>query len=119
MKVIQACVSRNENHREDDEDNVDTVIFSRGSLVATKLVPVVSTAHLVVRRLIGITRQARTLGATRTYPKSEGSSMTCSIRVTLRGSRGASTIPLTFTSPEHRTTLLYVLQRSHKPPSHL
>jgi hypothetical protein len=46
-------------------------------LVATKLVPVVSTAHLVVRWLIGFTRQAHTLGTTRTYPKSEGSSMTC------------------------------------------
>ena len=40
------------------------------------LVPVVSTAHLVVRRLIGIIHHAHTLGAARTYPKSEGSSMT-------------------------------------------
>ena len=32
MEVIQACVARNANHREDDEDNVDTVIFSRGLL---------------------------------------------------------------------------------------
>jgi hypothetical protein len=38
-------------------------------LVATKLVPVVSTTHLVVRRLIGITRQAHTLGTARTYPQ--------------------------------------------------
>jgi hypothetical protein len=38
-------------------------------LVATKLVPVVSTAHLVIRWLIGITRQAHTLGTARTYPK--------------------------------------------------
>ena len=28
MKVIQAYVARKANHREDDEDNVDTVIFS-------------------------------------------------------------------------------------------
>jgi hypothetical protein len=27
MKVIQACVSWNANHREDDEDNVDMMIF--------------------------------------------------------------------------------------------
>ena len=45
-------------------------------VLANTLVPVVSTAHLVVRRLIGITRQVRTSGAARTYPLSEGSSMT-------------------------------------------
>ena len=59
------------------------------------LVPVVSTAHLVVWRLIGITRQARTLGTARTYPESEGSLMTRFTRVALRGSRGASTMSLT------------------------
>ena len=64
-------------------------------MLANTLVPVVSTAHLVVRRLIGITHQARTLGIARTYPKSEGSSMTCFTRVALRGSCGASTMPLT------------------------
>ena len=69
-------------------------------MVATKLVPVVSTAHLVVRRLISITR---TPGAARTYPLSEGSSMTCFTRVALRGSRGASIIPLTNPPLEHRT----------------
>ena len=64
-------------------------------MFANTLVPVVLTAHLVVRQLIGITRQTRTLGIARTYPKSEGSSMTRSTRVALRGSRGASTMPLT------------------------
>jgi hypothetical protein len=34
---------------------------------ANMLVPVVSAAHLVVRRLIGITHQARTSGTVRTY----------------------------------------------------
>ena len=59
------------------------------------LVPVVLTAHLVVQRLIGIIYQARTSGAARTYPGSEGSSMTHFTKVALRGSRGASTMPLT------------------------
>ena len=64
-------------------------------MVDTKLVPVVSTAYLVVRRLIGITHQARTSGTARTYPESEGSLMTHFSRVALRGSRGVSTMPLT------------------------
>ena len=72
-------------------------------MLANTLVPVVSTAHLMVWWLIGITRQARMSGATRTYPGSEGSSMTRFTKVALRGSRGASTMPLTSTSPEHRT----------------
>jgi hypothetical protein len=96
MKVIQACVSRNANHREDDEDNVDTVIFlSRFTWLPPSYVPVVLTAHLVVRQLIDITHQACMSGTTRTYSKSEGSSMTRSTRVALRGSYGASTMPLT------------------------
>ena len=64
-------------------------------MLANMLVPVVSTAHLVVRQLISITRQARTSGTIRTYPKSEGSSMARFTRVALRGSRGVSTMPLT------------------------
>jgi hypothetical protein len=44
MKLIQACVSRNANHREDDEDNVDTVIFvPRFVRLPPSYVPVVST----------------------------------------------------------------------------
>ena len=63
-----------------------------------------STAHLVVRWLIGITCQAHTSCTTRTYPKSEGSSMTRSTIVALRGSHGASTIPLTklFSGAPHK-----------------
>ena len=38
-------------------------------VLANMLVPVVSTAHLVVRWLIGITLQAHTLGTVRTYPQ--------------------------------------------------
>ena len=63
-------------------------------MLANTLVPVVSTAHLVVQRLIGITRQAHTLGTMRTYPKSEGRSMTRSTRVALRGFHRASIMPL-------------------------
>jgi hypothetical protein len=73
-------------------------------VLANSLVPVVSTAHLVVRRLIGIIRQAHMSGTARTYPKSEGSSVTRSTRVALRGSRGASTMPLTklFSGAPHK-----------------
>ena len=73
-------------------------------MLANTLVPVVSTTHLVVRWLIGITRQARTSGTARTYPESEGSSMTRSTRVALHGSRGASTMPLTklFSGAPHK-----------------
>ena len=82
-------------------------------MFANTLVPVVSTAHLVVRRLIGITRQARMLGTARTYPESEGSSMTLSTRVALRGSHGASTMPLTklFFGAPHK--LLAGFDRDH------
>ena len=57
-------------------------------VLANTLVPVVSTADLVVQRLIGITHQARTSGTARTYLESEGSSMTRFTRVALRGSHG-------------------------------
>ena len=78
------------------KNKVNTVIFSpEVHVLANTLVPVMSTAHLVVRRLIGITRQAHTSGTARTYPKSEGSSMTHFTRVALRGSCGVSTMPLT------------------------
>jgi hypothetical protein len=50
-----------------------------------------------------VTRQARRSGTARTYPESEGSSMTCSIRVALRDSHGVSIIHLTNPPPEHRT----------------
>ena len=87
------------------KNKVDTVIFSpKVHVLANTLVPIVSTAHLVVRRLIGITHQARTSGTRRTYPKSEGSSMTRFTRVALCGSRGVSTMPLTklFSEAPHK-----------------
>ena len=89
------------------KNKVDTVIFSRGSRACQHTSPVVSTTHLVVRRLIGITRQARTSGTVRTYPESKGSSMTRSTRVALRGSRGVSTITLTNPPSEHHTIFLH------------
>ena len=86
-------------------------------MLANTLVPVVLTAHLVVQWLIGITRQARTSGTTRSYPKSEGSSMTCFTKVVLRGSRGVSTMPLTSSSLEHRTSFLRALMETTTKPS--
>ena len=86
-------------------NKVDTVIFlPRFTCLPTRYVPVVSTAHLMVRWLIGITHQAYTSGTARPYPKSEGSSMTRSTRVALCGSRGASTMPLTklFSGAPHK-----------------
>ena len=51
-----------------EKNKVDTVIFlPRFTCLPTCYVPVVSTAHLVVWWLIGITRQAHTLGTARTY----------------------------------------------------
>jgi hypothetical protein len=98
----QACVTENANHREDNEDNIDTVIFLlRFARLPPSYVPVVSTAHPMVRRLIGITRQARTSGTARTYLTSEGSSMTRFTRVALRDPRGVSTISLTNPPLEH------------------
>ena len=79
------------------------IFLLRFTCLPTRYVPVVSTAHLVVRRLIGITCQARTSGSARTYPESEGSSMTRSTRVALCDPRGVSTIPLTNTPLEHHT----------------
>ena len=86
--------------------------YPKVHVLANTLVPVVLTAHLVVWRLIGITRQAHTWGTTRTYPKSEGSSMTCSTRVTLRDPRRVSIIPLTNPPPEHRTIFSRALTES-------
>ena len=92
-------------------------------MFANTLVLAVSTAHLVVWQLIGITRQARMSGAARTYPGSEGSSMTRFTKVALRDSRGASTMPLTRSSLERRTSFLWAstetttkLSRRWQPP---
>jgi hypothetical protein len=84
MKVIRACVSQNTNHQEDDEDNVDTMIFLlRFVRLPPSYIPVVSTAHPVVRRLTSINHQARTSGTARTDLTSEGSSITHFTRVAL------------------------------------
>ena len=66
-KVITSLCNEDANQREEQGSHDD---FSpEVHVLANTLVPVVSTAHLVVRRLIGITRQAHTLGTTRTYPQ--------------------------------------------------
>jgi hypothetical protein len=82
------------------------IFLPRFTRLPPSYVTIVSTAHLVVRQLIGITHQARTSGTARTYPKSEGSSMACSTRVALRDPRGVSTIPLTNPPSEHHTIFL-------------
>ena len=86
-------------------------------MFANTLLPIVSTAHLVVRRLIDITRQARTSSAARTYPEGEGSSMTRFTKVAICDSRGVSTVPLTSSSLERRTSLLWALTETTTKPS--
>jgi hypothetical protein len=80
------------------------IFLPRFTWLPPSYIPVVSTAHLVVRRLIGITRQICTSGTARTYPESEGSSMTSSTKVAPRDSHGVSTFPLTNPPPKHRTS---------------
>jgi hypothetical protein len=80
-------------------------------LVATKLVPVVTTTHLVVRWLISVHKPSPHVGRRKNLPTSEGSSMTHSTSVALRGSRGVSTVPLTNPSSEHRTIFLHASRR--------
>ena len=110
MKVIASLCNRDANQWEEQGSHDD---FSpEVHVFANTLVPVVSTAHLVVRRLIGITRQACTSGTTRTYPESEGSSMTRSARVALCHPRGVSIIPLTNPPPKHRIIFLHASTES-------
>jgi hypothetical protein len=89
------------------------IFLLRFARLPPSYVPIVSTAHLVVWWLIGITRQARTSGTARTYLISEGSSMTLFTGVALHGSRGASTIPLVklFFGAPHK--LLVGFDRDH------
>jgi hypothetical protein len=67
MKVITSLCKEDANQQEDKDDTV--IFYLEVHVLANKLVPIVSTTHLVVRRLIGITRQAHTLGTARTYPQ--------------------------------------------------
>ena len=67
MKVNTSLFNEDANQREDKDDMV--IFIMRFTCLPTRYIPIVSTAHLVVRRLIGITRQARTSGTVRTYPK--------------------------------------------------
>ena len=53
------------------------------------------------------------IGHHKNLPTSEGSLMTRSTRVALHGSHGASTIPLTITSPKHRTRFLACFDGDH------
>jgi hypothetical protein len=98
-------VTENANHQEDDEDDVDTVIFLlRFTRLPPSYVPV--AAHPVVRWLIGITCQARTSGMARTYLTSKGSSITRFYKSCSSRSPQGEQIPLTNPPPEHRTIFL-------------
>ena len=115
MKVSTRLCKGIANQRGDKDDTM--IFLPRFTCLPTRYVTVVSTAHLVVRRLIGITRQARTSGTARTYPKSEGSSMTRSTRVALRGSQGPAQCPSQSSSPEHRTSFLWASTETTTKPS--
>ena len=52
MKVIASLCDEDANQREDKDG---TMILSRGSRASNMLVSIVSIAHLVIQRLIGIT----------------------------------------------------------------
>ena len=67
MKVNTRLCKGDANEQEDKDDTV--FFYPEVHLGAIKLVPIVSTAHLVVRWLIGITRQTHILGTARTYPQ--------------------------------------------------
>jgi hypothetical protein len=80
------------------------IFLPRFTWLPPSYIPVVSTAHLVVRQLIGVTCQVRTSGTARTYPESEGRSITSSTKVALHDFHGMSTFPLTNPHPKHRTS---------------
>ena len=115
MKVNTSLCNGDGNQRKDKDDMA--IFLPRFTCLPTCYVPIVLTAHLVVWWLIGITRQAHTSGAARTYPGSEGSSTTRFTRVALRGSRGASTMPLTSTSSERRISFLRASTETTTKPS--
>ena len=116
MKVITNLCNGIAKQREEQCWHGD--FLPRFTCLPTRYIPVVSTAHLVVQWLIGITRQACTLGTVRTYPESEGSSMTRSTRVALRDPYRVSTIPLTNPPLEHHTIFSRASTESQatKPP---
>ena len=67
MKVTTSLYKGIANQQEEQCGHSDFLL--RFTCLPTRYVPVVSTAHLVVRRLIGITYQAHMLGIARTYPQ--------------------------------------------------
>jgi hypothetical protein len=71
------------------------IFLPRFARLPPSYVPIVSTTHPVVRRLICITHQTHASSIARAYLTSEDRSMTLFTRVALRGSHGASTMPLT------------------------
>ena len=76
-------------------------------LVATKLCPYCVDQHLVVLRLRGVWWTSSSLGHHKNLPTSEVAQWhVWSNRGALRDPRGVSIVPLTITSPEHRTISL-------------
>jgi hypothetical protein len=99
MKVNTSLCMGIANQWEDD----DTVILSQGSLGCHQASP-----RCVDHSLSGSAANWHHLpsphvGHRKNLPTSEGSSMTCSTIVALRGSCGVSTVPLTNPPPEHHT----------------
>jgi hypothetical protein len=60
MKVITSLCKEDANQREGKDDTV--IFYPKVHVLANKLVLIVSTTHLVVRRLISITCHAHMLG---------------------------------------------------------
>jgi hypothetical protein len=83
---------------------------------ANTLVPVVSTVHLVVRRLIGTTPSSH-IECCKNLPTSEGSSTTCSTSVALRGSRRLVRYPsqILSRSPAQSSCVLHDRELATKP----
>jgi glucose dehydrogenase len=72
----------------------DTMNFyPKVHLVATKLVPVVSTTHLVVWQLIGIHKASPHVERHKNLPTSEGSSMTRSTMLLFMATTGWAWYP--------------------------
>jgi hypothetical protein len=70
MKVNTSLCCMKVNHREDDEDNVDTVIFLlRFTCLPTRYVPVVLTNTSWFARLIGIPKPSPPKGRHKNLPQ--------------------------------------------------
>ena len=110
MKVITSLCKGDANQR---EDNDDTVILSRGLRACQHASPRCVDYSLGGSAANWHHPPSPHIGHRKNLPISEGSSMTQSISVALRGSHGVSTIPLTklFFGAPHK--LLVGFDRDH------